>query len=491
MRRLLNAASVSMLILVSLPTHSWGATSSHSGGSPGAWTLGGDMHEVRLSPARAVLNDGRVIVIGGFDDGFTAGNTVEIYDPIRDVWSYAAPVPRRHAGPGYAATLPDGTVLFAGGGVQNPDETWDLSEANLAFLFDPKGKTYLPDGRVLPGRWRQTGSLPGVGLSGPNTRAVVTAGTVVIASGQSDDSILAPDVPFWTASRHSYVYAIKSGKWHQVELNERRAHVPLVKLPDGRVFVSGGRQRFFDTAGNDIYSNTAEIYDPHEHAWKLVPKPMPSIPDEDGTGCVTPATSACPSLKPGSRWGQTQHVLRDGRVLVAGGAFSTEGNPFNVRRSVLIFDPRSGSWTRSRNDMPVGLFMPITSDLPDGRVLVAAGESAPFFLDEHRSWIFDPRNESWTPGPGMPCITLDAIVTEALGAPTGSTALPNESFNMQTGASQLPDGRVVFSGGFNNEVVDGTWGTTSQRTLVFDPRKAPTTSRRCPVSALPPNPNPA
>jgi Kelch motif len=490
MRRSIAAASVSALILVCAPTQSWGAASSHSGGSPGAWTLGRDMHEVRMSPARAVLNDGRVIVIGGFDDSFSAGNTVEIYDPDRDVWSYAAPVPRTHAGPGYAATLPDGTVLYAGGIVQNPDGSWNFSEANLAFLFDPSGRTRLPDGRVVPGKWRQTGSLPGVGLGNVNQNAVLTSGTVVIAGGHSGDSITAPDAPFWTASRHSFVYDIKSGKWHQVELNERRAHVPLVKLPDGRVFVSGGRQQFFDTAGNDIYSNTAEIYDPQKHAWKLVPKPMPSIPEEDGAGCAPPATSACLSLKPGSRWGQIQHVLKDGRVLVAGGAFSTEGNPFNVRRSVLIFDPRNGSWTRSRNDMPVGLFMAITSDLPDGRVLVAAGESAPFLLDEHRSWIFDPRNQSWTPGPGMPCITLDDIALESYGAPPGSTSLPNSSYNTQTGASQLRDGRVVFSGGFTNEVVDGTWGTFSQRTLVYDPRKNPTANAPCPMSALPANPSP-
>jgi len=464
MRRLLSVASVSMLILVSVPAQSWGAPSSQSGGGRGAWTLGRDMHEVRLAPARAVLNDGRVIVIGGFDDNFSAGNTVEIYDPVRDVWSYAAPVPRLHAGPGYAATLPDGTVLYAGGIVQNPDQTWDFSESNLAFLFDPRGKTRLPDGRMLQGRWRQTGSLPGVGLGGVNQTAVVTAGTVVIAIGQSDDSILAPDAPYWTASRHSYIYDIRSGRWHQVELNEQRAHVPLVKLTDGRVFVSGGRQRFFDSAGDEVYSNTAEIYDPQKRVWEQAPKPMPSIPEEDGVGCAPPATSTCPSLNPGSRWGHIQHVLKDGRVLIAGGVFSTEGKPLNVRRSALIFD---------------------------GRVLIAAGESEPLFLDEHRSWIFDPRNETWTPAAGLPCITLDEIVDQALGAPQGATSLPSSSYNTQTGASQLPDGRVVFSGGFTNEVVDGNWGTVSQRTLVYDPRKAPVTSPSCPMSALPPNPNPA
>jgi hypothetical protein len=195
---------------------------------------------------------------------------------------------------------------------------------------------------------------------------------------------------------------------------------------------------------------------------------------------------ACPSLVPGSRYGHIQHVLPDGRVLVAGGWSSTLGNPANGRTSVLLFDPRRGTWTRARHDLPIDLAFAITTDLPDGRVLVAGGIYDNGLLDSHQSWIFDPRDETWTRGPGMPCITLDPIVTDAYGVPAGTTSLPSSTFNMQTGAIRLNDGRWVYSGGFNNEVFDGDWPPLSKRTYVFNPSK-PARPTTCAPSALPVN----
>ena len=102
-----------------------------------------------MAPARALLSGNRVMVMGGFGgDGFSGGNTAEIHYADSDEWVEAAPIPREHAGVGYAATLPSGKVLHAGGDVVGPDGV-DLSEANLALLYDPNGRTTLPDGRVL------------------------------------------------------------------------------------------------------------------------------------------------------------------------------------------------------------------------------------------------------------------------------------------------------------------------------------------------------
>jgi hypothetical protein len=99
----------------------------------GAWAVGHDMNEVRMAPARVVLGS-RVLVIGGWDDDlYRAGNTAEIYDPDRDTWTYVAPVPRRSVGPGFAAVLPSGKVLHAGGFVftRGNQVTPDWREANL------------------------------------------------------------------------------------------------------------------------------------------------------------------------------------------------------------------------------------------------------------------------------------------------------------------------------------------------------------------------
>jgi Kelch motif len=440
----------------------------------GQWFVGHDMQESRGYPARALLSHNRVIVIGGMDDGFNAGNSAEIYDADLDAWTLAAPVPRILGALGTAAVLPSGQVLYVGGYFSGASDLFDLSEANLSFLFDPDGTTSLPDGTLVPGKWTNTGPLPGVGIGNVNGNAIVTSGKVVIAGGISDDSTIGPDS--FTASRHAYVYTIKSGTWKQIELNEPRAMVPLVKLGDHRVFVSGGRQVFDSSDGNDYYSNTAEIYDPHQSVWELT-APMPIIPDEDGC----PAVGSCASLKPGSRFGHIQHVLKDGRVLVAGGVFSISGNPYQVRSSALIFDPSLGTWVRTAN-MPLGLVYAISSDLSDGRVLVSAG-SSDGLIDNFHAWIFNPLDETWTPAAPMPCIVLDDMVAIAYGVPLGTMALPSSSYEMQTGVTRLQDGHLVFSGGFSNEVIGGVWGTFSKRTYVYNP-KQPTGEISCPASNL-------
>jgi hypothetical protein len=464
---------------------SGGVVASAANPGPGRWNVGQDMHETRLSPARTVLGGNRVMVIGGMADGsFTAGNTAEIYNADTNTWSYVAPVPRRHAGPGFAATLPNGNVLYAGGwvftaGLGSP---LDFSESRSAYLFDPSGRTRLPNGTVVPGAWTKTGSLPGLGTGGNDQNAIVTAGTVVIGGGVSDDSA-SGDAPEWTASRHSFIYDIKAGTWKRIQLNERRSQVPIVKLRDGRVFVAGGRQIFFGSDGDELHSNTAEIYDPAKGSWKAVTRPMPSIVDEDGPGCASPGSGTCLSRNPGSRWGHVEQVLPDGRVLIAGGSFSLAGDPNHVRDSALLFDPSRGTWTRSRHDLPTPLTMAISSTLPDGRVLVAGGLTSEG-LDSHRSWIFNPKDQTWTEGASMPCIRLDDIVADAYGVPHGTTSLPSSSYNTQTGATTLANGRVVFSGGFNNEVFGTDWPDVSKRTYVYDPR-APARGSRCFDSALP------
>ena len=128
--------------------------------------------------------------------------------------------------------------------------------------------------------------------------------------------------------------------------------------------------------------------------------------------------------------------------------------------------------------------MAISSTLPDGRVLVAGGMFGSASLDSQRSWVFDPRDQTWTERAGMPCIRLDDMVSDAYGVPHGTTALPSSMYNTQTGATTLEDGRVVFSGVFNNEVFGQDWPAFSKRTFVYDPHAA-ARHPQCTGSALP------
>jgi hypothetical protein len=139
----------------------------------------------------------------------------------------------------------------------------------------------------------------------------------------------------------------------------------------------------------------------------------------------------------------TATLLRDGRVLVAGGSsvgfIIPEGVEPHLLASAELYDPGSGSWT------PTGSMIEVRNGhtatlLPDGRVLVAGGYSVggvggPVASAE----LYDPSTGSWTPTGSM------------MRARAGHTA------------TLLPDGRVLVAGGSG-----GDSGTVASAEL-YDP----------------------
>ena len=75
-------------------------TPSYSGGSESSqtWTTGASMPTARTEVAGAVL-DGKIYVIGGYDESGKTTDVVEVYDPLTDRWSRASslPEPEDHA----------------------------------------------------------------------------------------------------------------------------------------------------------------------------------------------------------------------------------------------------------------------------------------------------------------------------------------------------------------------------------------------------------
>ena len=99
----------------------------------GTWSATGTMAEARGGHTATLLPDGRVLVAGGSPDSVLAGGgplltlaSAELYDPIRRSWTAAASMDESRFG--FAAVLlEDGTVLVAGG--------WPATAA----LYDPAG----------------------------------------------------------------------------------------------------------------------------------------------------------------------------------------------------------------------------------------------------------------------------------------------------------------------------------------------------------------
>jgi predicted secreted protein len=278
----------------------------------GTWTATGDLSTARLSATATTLLDGRVLAAGGQGPvGMTHILTsTDLYDPTSGTWSAGPDMTTariRHT----ATLLVDGRVLVAGG-------TGDA--AATAELFDPTA-----------GAWRATGSLttPRWG----HTATLLADGRVLVAGGFDADG---------NATATAELYQPANGMWTRVAgMSVARVGHSATLLPDGKVLVAGGTG---DAAA------TAELFDPLTLRWS-------------GTGGL---------LAP--RGNHTATLLVDGRVLVVGG--QAPGQDGVYLAATELYDPTAGAWTAGP-DLSPGRASQTATLLRDGRVLVAGGSLSP------------------------------------------------------------------------------------------------------------------
>jgi ribosome modulation factor len=328
-------------------------------GEPGFY-LTEAMGVARGRQIEALLQDGSVLIAGG-TDGSSALRSAELYDPTTGGFSPTTGSMSAGRECPAATPLPDGRVLIAGG--------WDGS-ASLASaeLYDPKtGKfartpgsmavgrecpiaTPLPDGRVLiAGGWDGSATLASAELYDPKTgkftrtagpmrhsrefftTALLPNGDVLIAGG--DDAVAALST--------AELYDPKSGTFSLTGsmTTARSAHTATL-LSDGRVLLAGGRSNM-----SGPVLKTAELYDPK-------------------SGTFSPTTGSMTD----AREGHTATLLRDGRVLVAGGLDDSA-----TLATAEIYIPATGSFSPA-GTMKVARFSQTATLLPNGRVLIVGGQ---------------------------------------------------------------------------------------------------------------------
>jgi len=295
---------------------------------------------------------------------------------------------------------------------------------------------------VRPRVWRLTAPMSTARTH--QTATLLRDGRVLVAGGQTPSNGVVA-----TAE----LYDPTTGRWGMTgTMTAPRAGQTATLLPDGQVLVAGG---FNDSAPSGSVLASAELYDPATQRWR------PTAGMSSG------------------RWGQTATLLRDGTVLVAGGFFGA-ASPAQALASAALYDPATGQW---RDAMPMVVVRgnATATLLRDGRVLVAGGGSA---LAE----LYDPASGQWR-GTGRmstnryghtATLLRDGRVLVAGGFATGAVA-STEIYNPTTGrwaaagrlatarfdhsAALLPDGRVLIVGGARD---NGPMGAR-RSAEVFDP----------------------
>ncbi len=454
----------------------------------GAWTVGPSIQTPRTRHSVHLLQDGRVLVLGGYNDDDDYLNSVEIFDPTANAgagaWS-SGPAMGTARYFHSSTLLSDGRVLVVGG-TQGPTSveifsptanggngSWTIGP-DVSFNRTRHTATLLADGRVLVvggndpeveifnpsangglGAWTQG---PDATLARKwHTASRLPDGRVLVAFGEESGLLNSAEI-FNPAANSG------AGAWvSTAEAARARRYNAATVLLDGRVLISGGRG-----ASGDILASV-EIFDSAQN---------------NGVGDWLSGGLS-------SEFSPERHtatLLDDGRVLVAGGY---NGNALSA---VEIYNPCGnggrGVWS-SGPSLGTGRLSHSATKLQDSRVLVAGGESTGPVLSSVE--IFDPAANSgagaWSAGPAMPNARAEHSATllndgrvlvvggRIGGVATAITALFDPAANSGAGGwsvgpplsvavdcratIQLGDGRVLVSGGFS--------GGYRDQTEIFDP----------------------
>ncbi|MEU7144802.1 kelch repeat-containing protein [Nocardia sp. NPDC046473] len=303
------------------------------------------------------LADGHVLIAGGQDTNFGSASACALFNPGLGTWTTTGALAEGRSG--HTLTrLPDGSVLAAGG-LPTPQ----TSNAGLATAerFDP-----------VAGKWVAAGSMS-VGRTA-HSATLLADGRVLLAGGYADRSGSSGT----TATAEIYDPTAKT--WTPIEsMNDARSVHQSVLLHDGRVLVIGGTA----DVGSGTYTDLAfcEIFDP-------------------ATGKWTPTGS---TARP--RFDATATVLRDGTVLVTGGGWPgwVAGWVFNTGSDWTTerYSPITGTWTRDA-DLPCARLYHRAALLRDGRVLVIGGANASNVSTGLRNAaLYDPTTKTWQQAAGL------------------------------------------------------------------------------------------
>src|SRR5687767_10823005 len=280
------------------------------------WSTTGDLNVARFNHTATLLDDGRVLVVGGHGDGWSRLDSAELYDPRTGLWTLTGSLgtPRVwHT----ATLLADGRVLVAGGDSSSAPPSF--GRTGTAEIYDPAAGTWEPTSAMTTARSTHTASR-------------LADGRVLVAGGFHEDTLATAEL-----------FDPASGSWSRTgALNVPRYWHTATALLDGSVLVVGG-----SNDGDLSWTlASAERYDAAMGIWSAV------------------ADSARSSVS------HAATRLANGRVLVTGGYDYPPRS--DVRAEQL--DPETGTWS-SLGSLSSPRDGHTATLLPTGDVLVTGGHA--------------------------------------------------------------------------------------------------------------------
>ncbi|WP_413575488.1 Kelch repeat-containing protein [Bdellovibrio sp. HCB290] len=278
--------------------------------STNTMTAGPNMANDRTYHTATLLPSGKVFIAGGMS--FTLGGasaTAEIYDPTANtVTPVALPLGRYFHS---ALVMPDGKLLITGG-------------------IDSSGTPALQNDVYDPATGNWSTLAPRPAPSALDT-AITISETEIIFIGAFGNS----------------KYDFSTGNWSTLSNPSfARMNSVVVKLPSGKIFVTGG---------TDLTTNNAlaisEVYNPADDTWSTAANLDKTLTNISG------------------------QLLPSGKVAITGGNENTSAN--ESESGVRLYDPATDQWSFG-TPLSEARSYHSTILMPDGAMVVFSGASATF-----------------------------------------------------------------------------------------------------------------
>jgi large repetitive protein len=287
--------------IFNLPSQTFSATSS--------------MPAARFLHTATLLQDGTVLIVGGVNM-----SSALIYNPTTGAFKPASGSLTGARFNHTATLLPNGMVLIAGGDSDN-SSGFDSGPVSTAELYNP-----------ATGQFSTTTELMTTVRDGA-TATLLNNGKVLIAGGV-----------IGTGTKTAEIYDPATGAFTATgSMHTARYFHTATLLSDGSVLVTGG----LGQNGGLVVSNTAEIYFP-------------------SSGQFTPVGNMAVA-----RFSHTATLMNNGNVLIAGGGSGSSGNG-TVVSSAEIYNPASLSFATT-GTLKTARFQHTATPLKDGTVLITGG----------------------------------------------------------------------------------------------------------------------